>query len=179
MQVKSKVVAMCIRKRVLIERKKVRKSKGRKNVSGKSMDEKNDFSGFWWDTEGVTAGETYSVCKFPLEQRERESVLIGLRDLKERVKKDASVTPVDLHSFCQELDAIINEISEVSLKQRELEVEEELSELSRLSEEQERISQGFDGVSVNSEHEVEKEEYKCPCTRGRVKDHERIMNKGC
>ena len=164
---------------VLIERRKVRKSKDRKNISGRSMDDKNDFSGFWWDTEGATAGETYSVCKFPLY--ERESVLAGLRDLKERVKKDASVTPVDLDSFCEELDEIIKEIREVSLQQRELELEEELSELSRVSEEQERRSGSFYGVNVDSEPEVEKEEYKGPCTRsrGRVEEYEWIMNKGC
>ena len=42
----------------------MRKSEGRKNVSGKGIDERNDFSGFWWDTEEVIASETYSVCKF-------------------------------------------------------------------------------------------------------------------
>ena len=36
---------------------------------------------------------------------------------------------------------------------------------------------GFGGVNVDSEHEVEKEEYKGPCTssRGRVKDYEWVM----
>ena len=48
---------------------------------------------------------------------ERECVLIGLKDLKGRVKKDASVTPVDLDSFCEESDEIVNKIREVSLKQ--------------------------------------------------------------
>ena len=53
---------------VLIEKRKVRKSESRKNVSGRGIDEKNDFSVFWWDTEEVTGGETYSVCKFSLEE---------------------------------------------------------------------------------------------------------------
>ena len=56
------------------------------------------------------------------------------------------------------------EIREVSLKQRELELED-LSELSKLSEEQERRSGSFGGVNVDSEPEVEKEEYKGPSTR--------------
>ena len=92
---------------------------------------------------------------------ERECVLIGLKDLKGRVKKDASVNLVDLDSFCEESDEIVNKIREVSLKQ-------------------ERISGSFGGKSINSEHKAEKEEYKDPCmrSRGRVIDHEWIMNKG-
>ena len=42
-------------------------------------------------------------------------------------------------------------------------------------------SRGFGGMSVDSEHEVEKEDYSSPCTRsrGRVQDYEWIINKGC
>ena len=122
---------------------------------GESLNEGvHDFDGFLWDNEGVDLNVTHSICRFPL--REGDSVSES-REMHGSMKEN----------FCDEVDQVINLLSEV------------LSE-SRMNE----------SVEVNEEYRIEIEEmnetgvsengqYIGPRTRSRgpVQEHDWIMKK--
>src|SRR5678816_2268855 len=101
---------------VLIEkrRKKKRKKENKvgkvdrlKGLFDEDDESENYFSGFWWDRgNGVQSlNQTYTLCKFPLD--ESESVLAGLRDVRDR---SVNMRVEDASKFCVELDEVVNEI---------------------------------------------------------------------
>ena len=101
---------------VLVERKKQKRSKVKKSGSLSGRDDwrvTDGLSEFWWDDEmdDRTIGHTYTMCKFPLDDRaeERESVLAQLREFRKNVSGE-NVSANDLEKFCEEVEGIVKEV---------------------------------------------------------------------
>ena len=133
----------------------------------------DEFSGFWWDNANADIGtmnQTYTMCKFPLD--ERESVLVSLNEIKENSR---SMKGDQLNKFCEELEIVVDEIK-ANARLRKIE-----GELVEMSEKLSRMEEGHDlvtGEGVNKgSGEDEGKEHERPCTRsrGRVKDYDWVM----
>lgn len=146
--------------------------------------QENDFSGFWWDKDEVMIGKTYTMCKFPLDDRveERDSVLARLKEFKDNLD-NSNVSAHELEKFCEELENIVTGLREVSMNVRSREIEKDLDDLSNMLTEVETgtklVYMGDD--SKDKEQDMsQNNEIIGPYTRskGKVKDYEWVMEKG-
>src|SRR5678816_3631754 len=168
---------------VLVE--EIRKKKRKRGISGNvsklkvlfNDDNENDeyFSGFWWDNgnnEQSLRKSTYTVCKFPLD--ERESVLAGLRNIRDR---SVHMEVDDLSKFCVELDEVVNVIK---ANARMREIEKEIAEMSECIPREGSVNEvgetdeRAEGGNKPSE-QVKKYEKPFTRSRGAVKEYDWVM----